>query len=724
MSKGFIIPMLAMSLIIGGAGVGYGVYTKNTSYTKEQYEAHYQEGYDIGCKDSVVLRNQINSYLEKIKELTTEKTTLASENEIYVTRVNALETEKQSLQLSVESLTLINQENETTIANNNAEISRLRNQITILQSSDENKTAQIDSLTSQISSLRTINSQLQKTNEINAVTISNLNNQVVNLNKQISDLSNQMQSNENNVVALQTEINDLKKSLAYYEEYIGTLENGEQVVATFEFNGSVYNVQVVNKGDIVSLVSPASTESIIFNYWMVDGVEIDLSTYPITESTKFVANITKKHQAKFIVDGEEYSLAYYSGNDTLIVPENPVKDGYAFDGWSLNGVDIIEIPTTISQDTTYHAVFTKLHNVTFIYEGEVLNTQSIRNGEFAENVVVENTEYKIFNGWKYNDIVTDVTTISILSETTFIADITYCYDVSFVVDNEVVSSQIIQSNNYAVSPTSPTKEDYKFMGWSLNNSDIVSVDSVKITKNTQFVAVFELSLGAMSWERVSEISESGEAENVFDVGDEINIVFESGEVVTVFILGFNHDKLSDGSGYAGITFGMKNLLKNTYSMNSTLTNDGGWATTEMRNTTLVEIFNQLPSELRALIKTVDKETTIGSASTTLTTTQDKLFLFSEYEIFGSVYNSCAKEGEQYEYYAENGASFNHDNNVTYKKLNNGNGKAENWFLRSPAKAIKTQYINSNQWFAAVYSGGGQQSMAPTGSGGICFGFCI
>ena len=493
MNKGFIIPMLALSLAIGGTGVGYGIYTKNNTYTKEEYDAHYQEGYDIGCKDSVVLKNQINSYIAKIKELTAEINSLSDTNTLSSAKINQLESEKQSLQFRVDELIQINSENETTIANNNAEISRLKNQVTILQASDENKTAQITSLNNQISSLQTINSQLQKTNDLNSVTITNLNNQVVNLNKQISDLSNQMQDNNNNVVVLQSRINDLEKSVAYYEQYISTLENGEQVVATFEFNGSVYNVQVVNKGDIITLTNPTSSESVIFNYWMVDGEQVDLATYPINESTKFVANVTKKYQAKFMVDSEEYNSQFVTTEESITIPDNPTKDGYEFDGWSTNGVDIINVETELTQDVTYYAVFTKLHTITFIVDGNVYTTQTVRNGEYGE-VVTPTKDGYIFDGWTTDgETIVDVSTQSIISNVTYIAKFSVGYGLYDIETNALLYTfDELISQNYLTLSSGTLKANDSFT--TLRGRFKVSNDVVSIWNGFEECSIDELVL--------------------------------------------------------------------------------------------------------------------------------------------------------------------------------------------------------------------------------------
>ena len=108
-------------------------------------------------------------------------------------------------------------------------------------------------------------------------------------------------------------------------------------------------------------------------------------------------------------------------------------------------------------------------------------------------------------------------------------------------------------------------------------------------------------------------------------------------------MGFNHDDLASG-GKAGITFGMKNLMATTRRMNASNTNSGGFTGSEMYSWLQNTLLPTLPSDLQAVLKSVNKKTSAGSQSSTINTNSMKLFLFSEIEIFGSTTYSKAGEG--------------------------------------------------------------------------------
>lgn len=218
-----------------------------------------------------------------------------------------------------------------------------------------------------------------------------------------------------------------------------------------------------------------------------------------------------------------------------------------------------------------------------------------------------------------------------------------------------------------------------------------------------------------SWTKIAKISEAGVASEYFAVGDEKTIRLSTGEEITVVILGFNHDDLSDGSGKAGITIGMKNLISTTYPMNSTDTNEGGWDESELRTSTISTLFSQLPSELQSVIKQVNKKATAGGASKSITTSADKLWLLARVEVDGTTNEGDSDEGKQYEYWKTV-----KDGTVTtdrVKYLSNGSGDSYAWWFRSP-------FVNLSNSFYIVNRQGFLASRFASLSAGVSFCFCV
>jgi len=110
-----------------------------------------------------------------------------------------------------------------------------------------------------------------------------------------------------------------------------------------------------------------------------------------------------------------------------------------------------------------------------------------------------------------------------------------------------------------------------------------------------------------------------------------------------------------------------------------------------------------------VLKSVNKKTSAGNASSTININAMKLFLFSEIEIFGSTTYSAAGEGSQYSYFATAA------NRIKY--LSNGSGSAYWWWERSP-------YGSNSISFCYVYSNGNASFSNAYNADGVCFGFCV
>lgn len=222
---------------------------------------------------------------------------------------------------------------------------------------------------------------------------------------------------------------------------------------------------------------------------------------------------------------------------------------------------------------------------------------------------------------------------------------------------------------------------------------------------TVYPFVVGSSLEDTSWSDLSIMSKFGVCDQYFNIGDKKTITV-NGVSYPVQIIGFNHDTLTAG-GTAGVTFQLVNCLATTYPMEASNTNANGWEGCVMRKTTLNStILGQLNSDLKTVIKPVNKVSSVGNNGSGLETTSDSLFLLSEIEVFGATTYSFAGEGSQYEYYKAG--------NSTIKTVN---GSANDWWERSPRSGNTTR-------FCSVGSAGTANNGAASDSYGVSFGFCV
>ena len=238
------------------------------------------------------------------------------------------------------------------------------------------------------------------------------------------------------------------------------------------------------------------------------------------------------------------------------------------------------------------------------------------------------------------------------------------------------------------------------------------------------------TLETYSWAEISAVSASGDAANLFSVGDTKSIVL-NGQIgdgafydysINVYILGINHNASVEGNNRIHFCIGKVNdkivgltdLKYNQYPMTSfgyysmsygdTDTNSGGWEGCYMRSIIMSGIKNALPTELQNVLKTVTKYTDNtgdgGSGDSYVTATTETFCLEAEFEVHGvrSYANSYEQNKQkQYDYY-KNGNS-----KVRYKYNNVGN--AIHWWNRSPSSDYPDTFcgVTSNGTADAYYS---------------------
>lgn len=206
------------------------------------------------------------------------------------------------------------------------------------------------------------------------------------------------------------------------------------------------------------------------------------------------------------------------------------------------------------------------------------------------------------------------------------------------------------------------------------------------------------------WSEIIAACQSGNVPASWVVGNYKNMTI-NGKAYRIDIIGKNHDTYAAG-GTAPLTFQMHDCYTETKQMNSSNTNSGGWQNSAMRTTHLPAILNMMPAEVKAAIRDVQKKNSAGNQSSSIQTTNDKLFLLSEIEIFGSTTYSFAGEGKQYAYYQAGNS-----------KVKNLSGSAGTWWERSP-------YSSDSTAFCSVASDGAASASIASDSYGVAFGFCF
>lgn len=216
------------------------------------------------------------------------------------------------------------------------------------------------------------------------------------------------------------------------------------------------------------------------------------------------------------------------------------------------------------------------------------------------------------------------------------------------------------------------------------------------------------TLGDNDWATIREVSEAGQADNWWDVGDgkqvtlngTVGILNLSALAVMAYIVGFNHNASREGDNLTHFKLGKisnaqiafcdsryaKAGSSTAFRMNTSDTNSGGWQASYMRSTILGDggtpsspaansLMAALPEDLRAVIRTANKYTYNSGG---VTATADYLSLMAEFEIFGAIEYANAQEQSyqaQYAYYQAGNSKIHYRHDST--------GSAVLVWLRSP-----------------------------------------
>lgn len=279
-----------------------------------------------------------------------------------------------------------------------------------------------------------------------------------------------------------------------------------------------------------------------------------------------------------------------------------------------------------------------------------------------------------------------------------------------------------------------------------------SVNVVSGTTSYSLTLSFVSStLNNNEWSVIKSVSDAGQGANYWSIGDRKAVTLNgtvgklslSNVTTYAFIIGFNHNASVEGSNRIHFQLAKTALSGGTdvclcdssynsnvsttgyFSMNSSRTNSGGWASSQMRTnicgTSLSSysgtIIAVIPAALRAALKSVTKYTDNtanggGSTASYVTATTDYFFLLSEFEVFGSItYGNTNEKNKQaqYAYYSAGNSK------IKYK--HDGTSTAASWWLRSPGASYSGSFVY-------VLTDGTVSNVSAYFSLGFAPGFCV
>ena len=333
-----------------------------------------------------------------------------------------------------------------------------------------------------------------------------------------------------------------------------------------------------------------------------------------------------------------------------------------------------------------------------------------KSGTYIFKVTTDSGKTKNIKATVNNILSAPQITVSEITENSFKINVENDYPEGAITEYRysvggTVKKQGTTDKSYTVTGLEELKE--------YNNIQVTAyINSVNKVSNVEKVTTNLKDGIAYSWDEIAEMAKA--ISNDSNITDDTETATVNGKTLKVGqmkildgkrvrILGFNHDTLSSSTAYgsttatgkAGISFEYVDFLISSAKMNSSATNSGGWAQTELRGTLNGTTYNSLIKKYK--IKQVKKDYIPTYNVATTQQTDDYLWLLSCGEIWDNGYNggitrgyAVATEGKQYKYYKTNLGSTKYDTktNITKKP---SESSSDLWWLRSPLYDISANF---------------------------------
>ena len=220
---------------------------------------------------------------------------------------------------------------------------------------------------------------------------------------------------------------------------------------TYMVDGEVYKTMSYDYGATITPEPAPTKEGYTFSGW--SEIPATMPAHDVTVTGTFIIN---KYKIIYKVDGAEYKSYELEFGATITPEPAPTKEGYNFSGWS-------EIPATMpAHDVTVTGSFTKgTYKLTYMVDGEVYKTISY---DYGATITPEPAPVKdgyTFSGWSEIPATMPAHDVTVTGSFTINK-----YKLTYTVDGEEYKSFEIEYGACITPEPNPTKEGYTFSGWS------------------------------------------------------------------------------------------------------------------------------------------------------------------------------------------------------------------------------------------------------------------
>ena len=235
----------------------------------------------------------------------------------------------------------------------------------------------------------------------------------------------------------------------------------------FQADSTVYN-------SALTAIDAPTKEGYTFSGWSAIPETMPANDVVVTGSFKI-----NKYLLTYKVDDKVFKSDSIVYNSTIIVIEEPKKEGYTFSGWS-------KIPETMpAEDVVVTGSFSvNSYFLFYVLDGGVYKGLSIKYGTPIIPEVMEEKEGYTFSGW--SEIPDSMPAHDVTIQGKYII---HSHTLTYEVDGEEYRTYTLDYHSRISLEAEPTKEGYTFSGWSeipelMPDSNVVVTGSFCINSYT------------------------------------------------------------------------------------------------------------------------------------------------------------------------------------------------------------------------------------------------
>lgn len=215
--------------------------------------------------------------------------------------------------------------------------------------------------------------------------------------------------------------------------------------------------------------------------------------------------------------------------------------------------------------------------------------------------------------------------------------------------------------------------------------------------------------GNNDWATIRAVVRSGNIPATWAVGDTKSITLSTGQTIVYRIADKQAGRytLADGTGSSNMVLEPLTVISGLQAqMNSSDTNIGGFATSRMRSTTLANVLNTFPDDVKnAMSEVLVLSNGGGSPSAAVTSSANKLFLAAETEIAPRDWSSGVEAPKgKFDYYVTHTAQGDRvKSGVSYWLRSPLDNSAYNFIVVAPGGVVAYLSASGNIYVAPFFA---------------------